>query len=139
MDTVSPRVVYHNLRLLEHVNAATSAVYRELAQDVLADTSIDLVWRQATPTDSMKPIIASKPKQSARMIAIERRTPTTVLNQFTDWLKRFLGSMGIMVVECLCNEPLQFGNKHRLSKLTRPLNTRLRRKASSLKLHDRLR
>lgn len=47
MDAVSPRVVYHNLRLLEHVNAVTSAVYRELAQDVLADPSIDLVWRQA--------------------------------------------------------------------------------------------
>ncbi|MBW4474126.1 MAG: hypothetical protein KME45_27685 [Stenomitos rutilans HA7619-LM2] len=47
MDTLSPRVVYHNLRLLEHVNAATSAVYRKLAQDVLADPSIDLVWRQA--------------------------------------------------------------------------------------------
>ncbi|PSB24572.1 hypothetical protein [Stenomitos frigidus] len=47
MDAISPRVVYHNLRMLEHVNAATSAVYRELAQDVLADPSIDLVWRQA--------------------------------------------------------------------------------------------
>lgn len=47
MTSISPRTVYHNLRLLEHVNAATSAVYRQLAQDLIADPDIDLVWRQA--------------------------------------------------------------------------------------------
>ncbi|WP_448598505.1 hypothetical protein, partial [Thermoleptolyngbya sp.] len=47
MNTPSPRTVYHNLRLLEQVNAATSALYRQLAQDVIADPNVDLVWRQA--------------------------------------------------------------------------------------------
>lgn len=47
MDTSYPRQVYHNLRLLEHVNVATSALYRQMAQDILADSNVDLVWRQA--------------------------------------------------------------------------------------------
>lgn len=47
MNTPSPRTVYHNLRLLEQVNAATSAVYRQLAQEVIADPNVDMVWRQA--------------------------------------------------------------------------------------------
>jgi len=47
MDTTKPRKVYHNLRLLDHVNAATSAMYRQMAQDILADPEVDLVWRQA--------------------------------------------------------------------------------------------
>jgi hypothetical protein len=33
--------------LLEQVNAATSALYRQLAQEVIADPNVDLVWRQA--------------------------------------------------------------------------------------------
>lgn len=45
--SVSPRSVYHNLRLLEHVNAVTSALYRQLAQEILADPKVSLVWRQA--------------------------------------------------------------------------------------------
>lgn len=47
MDTTLPRKVYHNLRLLDHVNAATSALYRQMAQDILADPDVDLAWRQA--------------------------------------------------------------------------------------------
>ncbi|MEB3177892.1 MAG: hypothetical protein VKL59_02455 [Nostocaceae cyanobacterium] len=44
---ISPRTVYHNLRLLENVNAATSALYRQLAQEVLADPKVSLTWREA--------------------------------------------------------------------------------------------
>lgn len=44
---ISTRTVYHNLKLLEHVNAATSALYRQLAQEVLADPEVSLIWRQA--------------------------------------------------------------------------------------------
>lgn len=44
---ISPKTVYHNLRLLERVDVATSAFYRQLAQDVLADPDVSLVWRQA--------------------------------------------------------------------------------------------
>jgi hypothetical protein len=47
MTRISPKTIYHNLRLLEQVNAATSAVYRQLAQEVLADPEVELVWRQA--------------------------------------------------------------------------------------------
>lgn len=47
MDTTQARRVYHNLRLLEHVNTATSALYRQMAQEILADPDVDLVWRQA--------------------------------------------------------------------------------------------
>lgn len=47
MTQISPKTIYHNLRLLEQVNAATSAVYRQLAQEVLADPEVELVWRQA--------------------------------------------------------------------------------------------
>ncbi len=45
--SISPRIVYHNLKLLEHVNAVTSALYRQLAQEILADPEVSLVWRQA--------------------------------------------------------------------------------------------
>jgi hypothetical protein len=44
---VSPRTIYHNLRLLEQVDVAKSALYRELAQEVLADPTVSLTWRQA--------------------------------------------------------------------------------------------
>lgn len=44
---ISPKTVYHNLRLLDRVDIATSASYRELAQEVLADSQVSLVWRQA--------------------------------------------------------------------------------------------
>lgn len=47
MMQISPKTVYHNLRLLDHVDVATSAFYRQLAQEVLADPEVSLVWRQA--------------------------------------------------------------------------------------------
>ncbi|MBE9103100.1 hypothetical protein [Vacuolonema iberomarrocanum] len=47
MDSTKPRKVYHNLRLLDHVNTATGAMYRQMAQEILADPEVDLVWRQA--------------------------------------------------------------------------------------------
>jgi uncharacterized membrane protein len=47
MLLISPKTVYHNLRLLDHVDIATSASYRQLAQEALADPEVDLIWRQA--------------------------------------------------------------------------------------------
>ncbi|MBD2463731.1 hypothetical protein H6G89_22275 [Oscillatoria sp. FACHB-1407] len=44
---VSPQTAYENLNLLEQVDIVTSASYRQLAQDILADPSISLSWRQA--------------------------------------------------------------------------------------------
>lgn len=44
---VSLQTAYKNLRLLDQVDIATSASYRQLAQDILADPSISLEWRQA--------------------------------------------------------------------------------------------
>lgn len=44
---ISPKTVYHNLRLLDRVDVSTSAFYRELAQEVLADAEVSLVMRQA--------------------------------------------------------------------------------------------
>ncbi|MDY7013518.1 MAG: hypothetical protein SVX43_07900 [Cyanobacteriota bacterium] len=44
---ISPKTVYHNLRLLDRVDLATSAFYRQLAQEVLADSQVSLVLRQA--------------------------------------------------------------------------------------------
>lgn len=47
MLLISPKTVYHNLRLLDNVDIATSASYRQLAQEALADPEVDLIWRQA--------------------------------------------------------------------------------------------
>jgi len=47
MMPVSPQTAYDNLRLLESVDVASSAFYRQLAQDVLADSRVSLSWRQA--------------------------------------------------------------------------------------------
>jgi hypothetical protein len=44
---ISLRTIYHNLRFVDRVDVATSARYREQAQDAIADTNISLVWRQA--------------------------------------------------------------------------------------------
>lgn len=44
---ISPQIAYDNLRLLEQVDVATGAFYRQLAQEVLADLDISLSWRQA--------------------------------------------------------------------------------------------
>lgn len=43
----SPQTVYDNLVLLEQVDAARSAAYRESAQEVLADSAVSLRWREA--------------------------------------------------------------------------------------------
>lgn len=44
----SVRTIYHNLRFCENCgDPATSAAYREDAQNAIADTKISLVWRQA--------------------------------------------------------------------------------------------
>ncbi|HEY9825205.1 MAG TPA: hypothetical protein V6D19_07140 [Stenomitos sp.] len=47
MLLISPKTIYHNLRLLEQVDSTTSAVYREMAQEALADPDLSLTWRQA--------------------------------------------------------------------------------------------
>ncbi len=47
MTSVAPQTVYSNLRLLETVDTSSSAFYRQLAQDVLADPKVSLSWRQA--------------------------------------------------------------------------------------------
>lgn len=47
MVLISPQTVYENLKHLEDVDIASSAFYRELAQDVLADPKVTLTWRQA--------------------------------------------------------------------------------------------
>ncbi|EKQ66699.1 hypothetical protein OsccyDRAFT_4489 [Leptolyngbyaceae cyanobacterium JSC-12] len=47
MMPVSPQTAYDNLRLLESVDIVSSAFYRQLAQDVLADSRVSLRWRQA--------------------------------------------------------------------------------------------
>lgn len=43
----SPQVAYDNLKLLERVDVAMSASYRQQAQEVLADPEVSLTWRQA--------------------------------------------------------------------------------------------
>lgn len=47
MLVISPETVYDNLKLLEQVDTASSAFYRQMAQDVLSDPKISLTWRQA--------------------------------------------------------------------------------------------
>jgi hypothetical protein len=44
---VSPQTVYENLNQLDQVDLTTSAEYREMAQDVLADSHIDCDVREA--------------------------------------------------------------------------------------------
>jgi len=44
---VSPETVYENLNQLDQVDLTTSAVYREMAQDVLADVDINKDVREA--------------------------------------------------------------------------------------------
>lgn len=47
MTSLSPQMVYDNLNLLEQGDIVKSAVYRQLAQEVLADPQVSLSWRQA--------------------------------------------------------------------------------------------
>ncbi|MBD2148565.1 hypothetical protein H6F44_00225 [Pseudanabaena sp. FACHB-1277] len=44
---VSPQTVFENLNQLDQVDLTTSAEYREMAQDVLADSHIDCNLREA--------------------------------------------------------------------------------------------
>jgi hypothetical protein len=45
--SISPQVVYEKLDQLDQVDLTTSAEYRELAQDILADRDIDCDMREA--------------------------------------------------------------------------------------------
>ncbi len=47
MTLLSLRSVYHNLRLVDHVDDLTSATYRQQAQEIVSDLEVSLVWRQA--------------------------------------------------------------------------------------------
>ncbi|OIP77627.1 MAG: hypothetical protein AUK48_03755 [Oscillatoriales cyanobacterium CG2_30_44_21] len=44
---VSPETVYENLNQLDQVDLTTSAEYREMAQDVLADVDVNKDVREA--------------------------------------------------------------------------------------------
>jgi hypothetical protein len=43
----SPQIVYDNLGNIDRVDATTSAMYRQSAQEVLANLEISLEWRKA--------------------------------------------------------------------------------------------
>jgi hypothetical protein len=45
--SVSPETVYENLNNLDQVDLTTSAEYREMAQDVLADADVNKDVREA--------------------------------------------------------------------------------------------
>ncbi len=45
--SISPRRVYSNLKTIDQVDLMTSALYRELAQEVLATPEVSLTMRQA--------------------------------------------------------------------------------------------
>ncbi len=46
-DSVSPQTVYENLNQIDQVDLTTSAEYREMAQDVLADSDVNCDVREA--------------------------------------------------------------------------------------------
>lgn len=45
--TISPQIAYENLKLLEQTDVTNSAIYRELAQEVLANPEVSLNWQEA--------------------------------------------------------------------------------------------
>jgi hypothetical protein len=45
--SLSPQTVYDNLQQLEQVDGVKSATYRQMAQEILADLSVSLRWREA--------------------------------------------------------------------------------------------
>jgi hypothetical protein len=47
MLLISPKTIYHNLGRLDQVDTTTSASYRQMAQEALADADLSLTWRQA--------------------------------------------------------------------------------------------
>ena len=44
---VSLQTIYNNLEHIDRVDPTTSAIYRQSAQEVLADPEISLEWRKA--------------------------------------------------------------------------------------------
>ena len=47
MMKISLQTVYDNLAQIDRVDTTTSAMYRQSAQEVLADPDISLEWRKA--------------------------------------------------------------------------------------------
>ena len=47
MSHLSPETVYENLQYLDHGDIAISAMYRQWAQDILADPEVDVKWKDA--------------------------------------------------------------------------------------------
>lgn len=45
--TLSPKKVYDNLQHLEEGDQVKSATYRQMAQEVLADSHVSFQWREA--------------------------------------------------------------------------------------------
>lgn len=43
----SPQMIYDNLNQLEQEDVVKSAMYRQMAQEALADPKVSLSWRQA--------------------------------------------------------------------------------------------
>jgi hypothetical protein len=62
---ISPQTAYENLKLLEQEDATNSAIYRELAQEVLANPEVSLNWRQA---------IADRLNQANHLLTIKSMT-----------------------------------------------------------------
>ncbi|WP_299411671.1 hypothetical protein [Acaryochloris sp. IP29b_bin.148] len=58
----SPKTVYDNLNLLEKVDKVSSAHYRQMAQEVLADPEVSLQWREA---------IAERLNQANRQLGLQ--------------------------------------------------------------------
>lgn len=47
MNELSPETVYENLQYLDHGDISISAMYRQWAQDILADPTVDMKWKDA--------------------------------------------------------------------------------------------
>jgi hypothetical protein len=62
---ISPQTAYENLSLLEQVDITHSAMYREVAQEVLADPEVSLNLREA---------IADKLHQANHVLTIKSIT-----------------------------------------------------------------
>ncbi|MBT9316689.1 hypothetical protein [Leptothoe spongobia] len=62
MEKPSPKIIYENLNDLEKVDVVTSARYRQLAQAVLADPTVNETLRQN---------IAERLQQANHLLAIK--------------------------------------------------------------------
>jgi hypothetical protein len=56
----SPQKVYNKLKSLEQMDVTSGALYRQLAQEILADPKVSLKWREA---------IAERLNQANRFLA----------------------------------------------------------------------